>query len=108
MFIVNIKAEKLSAIKSNEDYYKAKYAYEMYLRQVKTLYGDDPEAKPLLNQFAEIINKLKEDRRKSRFVVARKITTLFLWSFGIIFLLCLLDFLKPKAEQWTIPQGTEK
>ena len=108
MFIVNISKEKISAIKTNEEYYKAKYAYEMYLRQVKTLYGDDPEAKPLLNKFAEIINQLKEDRRKSRFVVARKITNLFLWSFGIIYLLCLLDFFEPKAKKWTIPQGTEE
>ena len=52
--------------KSDNEYYNAKYSLEMYARQVKTLYGNNQEAKQLLRRFNEIINQHKENRRQHR------------------------------------------
>lgn len=109
-FILNLIAEKKSQMTTNEEYYKAQNSYEMYSRQVKTLYGDDPEAKPLLSRFAEILNKLKEDRRKNRIVIVRNILKVFGVVFGIIltFLVCDEGQQYRLKSKWRITPGIEK
>lgn len=52
--------------KTDDEYYNAKYSLEMYTRQVKTLYGNNQEAKQLLKHFNDLINQHKEKRQKHR------------------------------------------
>lgn len=110
VFIANIGAQKSTIITSNEEYYKAQYSYEMYSRQVKTLYGDDPEAKPLLNRFAVIINKLKEDRRKNRSLIVRNMIKILMVVFGIIITFCVVDYGQQQSEKkkWRISPAVEE
>lgn len=50
---------------ADECYYNAVHDMEMYTRKIETLYGDNREAKDLLNEYAAIINAQKAQRAKS-------------------------------------------
>ena len=95
------------------EYYKARYAYEMYARQVETLYGDDPEARPLLKKFEAAIKRLKRERYKNRIRVTNIIGVIALTILGIITYSYVQDFdqtpkSKPKNQfTWTIPQNAD-
>lgn len=95
------------------EYYKARYAYEMYARQVETLYGDDPEARPLLKKFEAAIKRLKRERYKKRIRVTNIIGVIALTILGIIIYSYVQDFdqtpkSKPKNQfTWTIPQNAD-
>jgi hypothetical protein len=58
---------------SDEEFYNALYAQEMYLRQTDTIYGDNNEARQLINDLSSEIEKIKKQRTKNR----NTITVLF-------------------------------
>ena len=76
-----IKDSNAPAQIADGEYYKARYAYEMYARQVETLYGDDSEAKPILNKFAAAIKRFKRERYQNR-----KKVTMVICSISLIIL----------------------
>lgn len=51
---------------ADEEYYKARYAHEMYLREVEAFYGDNKEAQKLLNDYSVLINNLRNEKNKNR------------------------------------------
>ena len=106
----NIRHSHTPAQIADGEYYKARYAYEMYARQVETLYGDDPEAKPLLNKFARTINRLKRERYLNRQRVTLIISFIALVIFGIIAFFSSQKENKkntppPQAKVWNIPSN---
>ncbi|MBR6177371.1 MAG: zinc ribbon domain-containing protein [Bacteroidales bacterium] len=105
-----IRDEHTSANKADGEYYKARYAYEMYARQVETLYGDDPEAKPLLRKFATAIKRLKQERYENRRRVSLIIGMIGIVLLGIItFFSAQKETVKPtpppKTKVWNIPEN---
>ena len=59
--------DKISPLQQAEDeFYKARHANEKYLRQVATIYGDNPEAKELLNKFAAEIEAVQKKRNANQ------------------------------------------
>ncbi|MBO7440732.1 MAG: hypothetical protein J6U21_13745 [Bacteroidales bacterium] len=56
--------DKISPLQQADDeFYKARHSNEKYLRQVATIYGDNPEAKELLNKFAAEIEAIQKKTR---------------------------------------------
>ena len=106
----NIRDSHTPAQVADGEYYKARYAYEMYARQVETLYGDDPEAKPLLNKFASAIKRLKRERYQNRKRVTVIISLIAMVMFGIIAFFSSQKetekpTLPPQAKVWNIPSN---
>ncbi|GEM_PF-5269481 len=66
---------------ADEEYYKARYAHEMYLREVEAFYGDNKEAQKLLNDYSVLINNLRNEKNKNR----AKIYTI-ISSFAVAFI----------------------
>lgn len=107
-----IKDSYTPAQKADGEYYKARYAYEMYARQVEILYGDDPEAKPLLNKFAAAIKRLKRERYQNRQRV-----TLIIGMIGMLLLGVISFFSAPKEAEskkqtiisstWEMPKNAD-
>ena len=62
-FVAKTKSPVLIA---DEEFQKAQQSYEMYARQIKTLYGNNYEAKKLLKQLSESINQIQEERNIKR------------------------------------------
>ena len=59
--------DKISPLQQADDeFYKARHSNEKYLRQVATIYGDNPEAKELLNKFAAEIEAIQKKRDTNR------------------------------------------
>ena len=85
--------------KADDEYYNAKYSLEMYTRQVKTLYGNNQEAKQLLKRFNDIINQDKEIRQKHRkkVLLIAAITSLVICALTIRFI--VLNNEQPQQKQ---------
>ena len=66
------------------EYYKARHAYEMYARQIETLYGDNHEAQTLLRHFSASLKKLKRERYINRRKVVNIIAVAAVMIMGII------------------------
>lgn len=68
-------------------YYSALHANEKYQRQIATIYGDNSEAKSLLNNFAAEIEVVQKVRNANRlkltlFLIAFTLIPVFLYIFG--------------------------
>ena len=66
------------------EYYKARHAYEMYARQIETLYGNNHEAQTLLRHFSVSLKKLKRERYINRRKVVNIIAIAAMMIMGII------------------------
>lgn len=66
------------------EYFKAKHSYEMYAREVETLYGDDYEAQKMLSNFSSTLKEIKRERYQNRIKVGRIILLLSFSILGII------------------------
>lgn len=71
--------------KANDDYYTALHANERYLRQTETIYGDNFEAKILLEQFAAEIEAAEKVQKSNRLKL-----TLFIIGFTLIPIILLI------------------
>ncbi len=81
-----------SPVKIADDrFYNALHQHEMYLRQVSTLYGDNAEARQLLDSFDAEIEIIKKNRAKKR-----RILTLCI--IGFVVLIILLPMLAPSDK----------
>ena len=56
--------------KADSQYYSALHNHLMYSRQTLTLYGDDREARRLLNEYAAEIKKIKTQRTTNRSIIS--------------------------------------
>ena len=70
---------------ADECYYNAVHDMEMYTRKIETLYGDNREAKDLLNEYGAIINAQKAQRAKSSTKLAIILAILVVLLFVIPF-----------------------
>lgn len=74
-----IKKQKISPLQlSDDEFYKARHANEKYIRQVATIYGDNPEAKELLNKFAAEIEAVQKKRNANQLKIILLIIGLML------------------------------
>ena len=94
------------------EYYKARHSYEMYAREVDTLYGDDYEAQTLLSHFSTALKRLKRERYQNRIKVIRIILISALVIMGVITYFSTKDDNNtepaPKnSEEITMPPNTE-
>ena len=55
---------------SDERYYTALHDYQKYIRQVSTLYGNHPEAKKFMGQFADLLTLYEKKRKSNRLIIA--------------------------------------
>lgn len=58
--------KKSPVLIADEEFQKAKQSYEMYARQIKTIYGNNQEAKKLLKKLSESINQIQKERNIKR------------------------------------------
>ena len=56
--------------RSDERYYTALHDYQKYIRQVSTLYGNHPEAKKFMGQFADLLSLYEQKRKSNRLKIA--------------------------------------
>ncbi len=93
------------------EYYKAKHSYEMFAREVDTLYGDDDEAQKMLSNFSSTLKLLKRERYQNRIKVGRIILITALVILGVVtyFSVKAEDYTQPHKEnkEITIPPNTE-
>ena len=83
---------------SDGEYYKARHAYEMYTRQVNTLYGDNHEAQTLLRHFATLLKRLKRERYQNR----RKVGNIIL-IVGVVIMSIITYFGTSEGKAPTAP-----
>ncbi|MBO4372081.1 MAG: zinc ribbon domain-containing protein [Bacteroidales bacterium] len=72
---------------ADEEYYKARYAHDMYLREVEAFYGDNKEAQKLLNDYSTAINNLRIEKNKNRakiYTIISSVVVAFILSVTII------------------------
>ncbi len=84
------------------EYYKAKHSYEMFAREVDTLYGDDDEAQKMLSNFSSTLKLLKRERYQNRIKVGRIILITALVILGVV------TYFSVKAEDYTQPHKENK
>lgn len=94
------------------EYYKARHSYEMFAREIDTLYGDDYEAQKMLGNFSSTIKSLKRERYQNRIKVIRIILISTLAIMGVITYFSTKDDNNtepaPKnCEEITMPPNTE-
>jgi len=92
LLILLLSAKKYSADisplqQADNVYYSALHANEKYRRQIATIYGDNFEAKSLLNNFAaeiEVVQKVRNSNRLklTLFLVGFSLIPVFLYIFG--------------------------
>lgn len=79
-----VRDSKTPAQIADKEYYKARHTYEMYARQVATLYGDSREAKPLLTKFGDSIKRLQKERYRNRITITSIIGIIAISIIGTI------------------------
>lgn len=83
----NIPLSDVSPLADNEQIlYSAFTKYEMYIRQTTTLYGDNNEARKLLNEYQSEIQKYKSFHKKQR----KRIIVIIAILYSIIMLLAIV------------------
>lgn len=76
-------------------YYNALYSHEMYTRTVDSLYGENAEARQLLEKYAEDIKIIKQNRNNNR----KKIAVVFLMIIVVGFVLPFVGLSAEKKYQ---------
>ena len=95
------------------EYFKAKHSYEMFAREVETLYGDDYEAQKMLSNFSSTLKQIKRERYQNRIKVGRIILILAISILGVITYFSAKEDNKgkaakpPQSEEITMPPNTE-
>ncbi|MBR4625571.1 MAG: zinc ribbon domain-containing protein [Alphaproteobacteria bacterium] len=79
-----VRDSKTPSQVADKEYYKARHTYEMYVRQVASLYGDSREAKPLLTKFADSIKQIQKVRYHNRITVTSIIGIIAISIIGIL------------------------
>jgi len=85
---------------ADKEYYSAINSYEMYSRQTDTLYGENYDAKKLLENYSGEINKIKKMRSTNRSII----TSLFLLMMAVPVILYLRA--PSISEQYQISRNT--
>ena len=107
-----LKKDNSSVPIADEEYYEARYAYEMYARQIDTLYGDNPEAQQQLKIFAKAIKKLKKERYEKRSNVIMSLVFIAFVLFGVIIFFSAKDAQQktppPSKPTWVMPKNADE
>ena len=82
---------------ANDKYFNALQNYETYIRLTKTIYGDNQEAKVLLNQYFTEIQKFNTLRHRNITKIAIKISAFLIISAAII--ICFGKYLENNQKQ---------
>lgn len=78
---------------ADKDYYTALNEHNMYIRLVKSVYGDNPEAKKYIAQLGDEISKAEKNQRSNRLIIT--IFAIILFSSMLLPL-----FIKPSYEKY--------
>ena len=93
ILLMTNKTKKDSPVEiADNEFYSALYSHEMYSRETDTLYGENPEAKQLLNNYAAEIAKVKKQRTTNRSILSALVL-------GLLAIPMVLYYFAPSTDE---------